>query len=112
MPFIIKDNIDFLKKGNKYCLIYNSGFFGGQIRLGDFVMATNILYIIKQLLINKFSYLNQNNMFFIFNKKNKLHIKEFDKFIKHYPHLFLPDMMNNSSFMGNNVNQILKNGNI
>jgi len=113
IPFIIPKDINFYLNKNKYYLIIDSDYFGKVIRFGDFVMLSNLLFIIKINLIEQYENLNIDNFYFYLNNKNNITLNNLNRLFKLFKNLYDHKVnINKTQYHIYNFNQILPKGNL
>lgn len=113
IPFFISDNLKFYEKNNKYYLIIDTDYFGSTVRFGDFVMISNLLFIVKINLVKYFNYLTHDNFFYKFNNKGNIKLNNFNRLLGLFKNLYDNDVnINKQKYSIYNFNQVLPKGNL
>jgi len=89
MIFEFKTNEFTVSKDNNYNLLYaDSTMFGNELKFGDFVMYSLLLFCLKAQLIKMYpDRFNNANLYFKLNIIDKCYIKDFDNLLKFFPNV-------------------------
>lgn len=99
------------RNSNGNILYADSTMFGNDLRLGDFVMYSLLLFCLKSQLIAMYpKRFNSTNLYFKLNMIGKCCINDIDILMKWFPNVWKNNRIINKS--QNNINQLIDGGNL